>query len=236
LRIRKYSIEVNVVEYVIEAKNVCKSFDGAAVLTDVSLRIPKGKVVGIIGANGSGKSVLFKLLCGFLKPDSGDVFVRGERIGEKFDFPSDVGVLINEPGYIEVFSGFKNLRFLAQINSKIGDEDIKDAMRLVRLDPGSKKKTKDYSMGMKQKLGVAQAIMENQDIVILDEPFNGLDFETANDIRQTIIKLKGSGKTVVMTSHTHSDIETLCDEVYILIDHHLYTLSDELKAKYFSKE
>lgn len=223
-------------EWIIETKNVCKSFTGVSVLNDINLRIQKGNIIGIIGANGSGKSVLFKLLCGFMRPDSGEVLVRGERIGERFDFPSDVGVLINEPGYIEVYSGFDNLKFLAQINNTIGDTQIIDAMKLVKLDPASKKKVKEYSMGMKQKLGIAQAIMENQDIIILDEPFNGLDFETSNDIRAAIIALNKAGKTILLTSHIHSDIETLCDEVYIILDTELFPLTDDLKARYFSLE
>lgn len=221
-------------EFVIEAKKVCKSFNGVSVLYDINLQIKKGKIVGIIGANGSGKSVLFKLLTGLNRPDSGEIFIRGEKIGEKFDFPSDVGILINSPGYIEVYNGFDNLKFLAQINKKINDEQIINAMNLVKLDPKSKKKTKHYSMGMKQKLGIAQAIMENQEIIILDEPFNGLDFETASDIREAIKELKNNEKTILMTSHTHSDIEQLCDETYIILDCRLRPLTMELKAKYFN--
>lgn len=221
--------------YVIEMKNVSKSFEGTLVLSDINLQIPKGQIIGIVGANGSGKSVLFKMMCGFNKADTGEIYIRGEKLGEKFDFPNDVGVLINNPGYIELFSGFQNLKFLAQINHKINDEQIIDAMKLVKLDPNSKKKTKHYSMGMKQKLGIAQAIMENQDIIILDEPFNGLDFQTANDIRETILHLKNENKTIILTSHTHSDIEKLCDEVYIILDSKLYPLSDKLKSTYFSR-
>lgn len=223
-------------ESIIETKNVCKSFNGVSVLNDINLQIQKGSIIGIIGANGSGKSVLFKLLCGFIRPDSGDIFIRGEKIGAKFDFPSDVGVLINEPGYIEIFSGFDNLKFLAQIKNKIGDHQIFDAMKLVKLDPSSKKKVKDYSMGMKQKLGIAQAIMENQDIIILDEPFNGLDFETANDIRAAIIQLNKAGKTILLTSHIHSDIEKLCTEVYIIQETKILPLSEEVKVLYFSQQ
>lgn len=222
--------------YVIEVKNVCKSFNGSCLLNEVNLNIKKGKIIGIIGANGSGKSVLFKLMCGFIRPDSGDIYIRGEKLGMNFDFPSDVGVLINSPGYIELYNGYKNLKFLAEINNKINDSQIKHAMHQVKLDPNNKTRVKHYSMGMKQKLGIAQAIMENQDIIILDEPFNALDFDVANDIRELLKKLQDEGKTIIITSHTHSDIEKLCDEVYIILNKKLYELTNELKSKYFNTD
>ena len=140
-------------KFIIETKKLCKSFNRVPVLVNIDLQIPKGEITGVIGANGSGKSVLFKLLCGFIRPDTGDVYIRGEKLGEQFDFPSDFGVLINEPGYIELYSGFKNLKFLAQINNKINDEQIIKAMNLVKLDPNNRTKMKHYSMGYETKTG-----------------------------------------------------------------------------------
>ncbi|MGV8149896.1 MAG: ABC transporter ATP-binding protein [Alkaliphilus sp.] len=218
---------------IIEVNEVSISFKGVPILTDINLSIKKGSMIGIIGSNGVGKSVLFKIICGFLKADKGEIHIRGEKLGVNFDFPSDVGVIINKPGYIETFNGFKNLKFLADINKKIGDNKIKATLELVGLDPNNKTRVKHYSTGMKQKLGIAQAIMEDQDIFIFDEPFNGLDFKTANETRELLLELKEGGKTILLTSHTHSDIEKLCDEVYLLMNAKLHELTDEMKKEYF---
>ena len=147
----------------IEVKNVSKSFDHRTILEDVSLCADRGKAVGLVGANGSGKSVQFKILCGFEKPDKGSVFVRGKQVGANGrDFPADMGVFINSPGFIGVYSGFQNLKFLADICGKIGEKEIREAMSKVGLDPDNKTKVDNYSLGMKQKLGLAQAIMEGR--------------------------------------------------------------------------
>ena len=175
----------------IEVKNVSKSFGGKAILQDVSLSIEQGTAVGLVGANGSGKSVLFKILCGFEKPDRGSVYVRGKQLGKNGrDFPESLGVFINSPGFIGIYSGFQNLKFLADIQGKIGEKEIRQAMGKVGLDPDNKTKVDNYSLGMKQKLGIAQAIMEGQDILILDEPFNALDYKTYEDVKAIIRMLK----------------------------------------------
>lgn len=153
----------------IEIKHVSKSYKQKKVLQDVSLVVQEGRTVGIVGANGSGKSVLFKILCGFEKPDSGQVLVRGEQIGKERDFPENVGVFINSPGFIGLYSGFQNLKFLADIQGKIGEEEIREAMGKVGLDPDNRTKTDNYSLGMKQKLGLAQAIEELCDQVYIIE-------------------------------------------------------------------
>ncbi|KYH30546.1 putative ABC transporter ATP-binding protein YxlF [Clostridium tepidiprofundi DSM 19306] len=220
-------------EEIIKINKVSKSFNGMEILKDISLSINKGSTVGIIGENGSGKSVIFKLICGFVKPDSGEIYIRGEKLGEKFDFPDNVGALINKPGYIDMYTGFKNLKFLAGIRNKIDDDKIKSTMKLVGLDSNNRTKVKHYSLGMKQKLGIAQAIMEDQDIIILDEPFNALDFRTNNDIKKLIKRLKDKGNTILLTSHNHSDIEELCDEIYIIYNGKIEKLTDDIKKKYF---
>lgn len=159
----------------IEVKNVSKSFSGRAILQNISLPVEQGTTVGLVGANGSGKSVLFKIICGFEKPDQGSVYVRGNQLGKNgCDFPESLGVFINSPGFIGIYNGFQNLKFLADIQGKIGEKEIRQAMSKVGLDPDNKTKVDNYSLGMKQKLGLAQAIMEGQDILILDEPFNAL--------------------------------------------------------------
>lgn len=221
--------------WAIEVNDVTKQFAGEAILKNVQLKVAQGKSVGIVGGNGSGKSLLFKLICGFEKPTSGQVKIRQQVLGEKLDFPENVGVFINEPGYIELFSGFKNLQFLAAINNKISATEIKAAMELVGLNPNNKTKVKDYSLGMKQKLGIAQAIMENQDILIFDEPFNALDYKTYQDIKTIIQQLKAQGKTILLTSHHFADIEELCDEVYVIEAGELLPLSNEQKESFMQK-
>ena len=171
---------------IISLDQVSKSFSGRRVLSDVSLDVEKGSTVGIVGANGSGKSVLFNIICGFLTPDSGQVYVRGQALGKGRDFPENVGVLINSPGFIGLNTGLQNLRYLAGIRGVAGEKEIRSAMQKTGLDPEDKTKVEHYSMGMKQKLGIAQAIMEDQDILILDEPFNALDYKTYNDTKDIL--------------------------------------------------
>ena len=219
----------------IRVEGVSKSFQDIKVLSGVNLEINKGSTVGIVGANGSGKSVLFKVICGFTAPDQGRVYVRGKQIGKDIDFPENVGVFINAPGYIGLYSGFKNLKFLADINRKIGNAEIKAAMKLVGLDPELKTKVANYSLGMKQKLGIAQAIMEGQDILVLDEPFNALDYQTYNDMKEIVLRLKAENKTMMLTSHNYEDLESLCDELYIIQGGHLEPLTEERKELYFRR-
>jgi len=218
---------------IISLDRVNKSFSRHRVLTDVSLAVEEGTTVGIVGTNGSGKSVLFKVACGFVSPDSGQVSVRGKLLGKDRDFPVNVGVLINTPGFIDLYSGLQNLRYLAGIRGVIGEQEIREAMQKVGLDPEDRTKVGHYSLGMKQKLGIAQAIMENQDILILDEPFNALDYKTYNDIKEIIRILQAEGKTILMTSHNYEDLETLCTQVYVLDEGRLDVLADEEMKRRF---
>lgn len=203
-------------ESIISLKQVSKSFSGRRILSGISLNVEKGSTVGIVGTNGSGKSVLFNLICGFLIPDRGQVCVRGQVLGKGRDFPENMGVLINSPGFIGLNTGLQNLRYLAGIRGVAGDKEIRSAMQKVGLDPEDKTKVEHYSLGMKQKLGIAQAIMENQDILILDEPFNALDYKTCNDIKEIIRILQAEGRTILMTSHNYDDLETLCTHIYAI--------------------
>lgn len=218
---------------IISLDRVSKSFSRHRVLSEVSMAVEEGTTVGIVGSNGSGKSVLFKLVCGFVSPDSGRVLVRGRLLGKDRDFPENVGVLINAPGFIGLYSGLQNLRYLAGIRGVIGEPEIRAAMQKVGLDPEDHTKAEHYSLGMKQKLGIAQAIMENQDILILDEPFNALDHKTYNDIKEIIRVLQAEGKTIVMTSHNYEDLEALCTQIYALDEGRLDVLADgELKRRF----
>lgn len=221
----------------IELRKVSKSFGHRRILREVSLSVERGKTVGLVGTNGSGKSVLFKILCGFEKPDKGGVYVRCRQLGKNGrDFPDNMGVFINSPGFIGIYSGFQNLKFLADIQGRIGEEEIVEAMDKVCLDPSDKTKVDHYSLGMKQKLGLAQAIMEGQDILVLDEPFNALDYKTHEDVRTIIRMLKAEGKTIILTSHRYKDIEQLCDQVYSIEDGRLMPITGELAEQYRKAE
>lgn len=199
---------------IIEVEHVSKRFGEQTVLNDVSFRMEKQKIYGIVGRNGSGKTVLFKSILGFISPDSGMITVKGKVIGKDTDMAQDVGIIIENPGFLPNYSGFKNLKYLAMIKGLIGDEEIRAAITLVGLDPDSKKWVGKYSMGMRQRLAIAQAIMENPDILILDEPMNGLDNQSVQDVRALLQKLRDEGKTILIASHNPVDIELLCDTVY----------------------
>ena len=199
---------------VIVIDKLTKSFKGKTVLEDVNMRLQEGRIYGIVGDNGSGKTVLLKLICGFMKPDSGTVTVNGKVIGKDADFPENTGIIIEAPGFLPNYSGMKNLEYLASIRGKIGKEQIESAMKTVGLDPSSKLRVGKYSLGMKQRLGIAQAIMENQQLLILDEPMNALDKDAVEEMRKLFLRFKASGKTMLIVSHNEGDISTLCDEVY----------------------
>lgn len=198
---------------VIEVKNVTKKFKEYKALDHVSLTFERGKIHGIIGRNGSGKTVLFKCICGFLKTDEGEILVDGKRIGKDIEAPQDMGVIIENPGFLPAYNGYQNLSFLACIRNKIKKQEILDVIARVGLDPKSKKHVGKYSMGMRQRLGIAQAIMENPSLLILDEPMNGLDNDGVQDIRELLLKLKAEGKTILLASHNREDISVLCDTV-----------------------
>lgn len=220
-------------ESAIKLENVSKAFGGKTIYKDVSLEIAKGMTVGFVGENGSGKSVLFQLLTGLLPCDSGKVTVNGDTLGDQVDFPADVGILINEPGYIEYISGFRNLKLLAEINNRIGEKEIKESMKMVGLDPEDRTPVKKYSMGMKQKLGICQAMMENQTVIILDEPYNALDYKTNHEITDILERLKSEGKTILLTSHQHDYLEKLCDVIYCIHDNKIVPFTEEYRELYF---
>ena len=200
-------------DIVIRVEGVYKRFGTDTVLKDVSRSFERGRIHGIVGNNGSGKTVLMKCICGFLIPDSGSITVNGERVGVDVDFPRDMGLIIETPGFLPNVTGLKNLEILASLNKKIGLEGIAAAIRRVGLDPLMKKPVGKYSLGMRQRLGIAQAIMENPTLLILDEPLNGLDKHGVREMRQLIKGLKEQGKTILLASHNQGDIDELCDTV-----------------------
>ena len=199
---------------VIEMKHVSKSFKGTLVLRDVNMICRSGKIYGIVGYNGSGKTVLFKCICGFLHVDSGNIWVNGKVMGKEMDMLKNAGIIIEEPGYIRNLSGYRNLEYLYRIRNKKNAEAIYSAMQKVGLDPYAKKKVCNYSLGMRQRLAIAQATMEDQQILILDEPMNGLDKDGVVEMRKFFLNQKNMGKLILLASHNKEDIELLCDEVY----------------------
>lgn len=199
---------------IIKIENLTKKFGDVTALENVNLSIERGKIYGVVGRNGSGKTVLFKLIAGYLKPTGGRVVVSGKEIGKDTDFAENIGIIIENPGFLKGYTGFKNLAYLAGIRNVIGKEEIRESMEKVGLDPDSHKKVGKYSLGMKQRLGIAQAIMENPDILILDEPMNSLDNQGVEEVRGILTGLRYEGKTIILASHNKEDIEILCDEVY----------------------
>lgn len=183
------------------------------ILKDISVHFERGKIHGLIGRNGSGKTMLMKCICGFVKPNCGEIVVGGKRIGKDCDFPKNAGIIIETPGFIPYYSGYKNLKLLADLRGKIKREDIRKTMEQVGLNPDLKRHVCKYSLGMRQRLGLAQAIMENPDLLILDEPMNGLDKDGVHDMRHYLLDLKSQGKTILIASHSAEDIGILCDTV-----------------------
>ncbi len=200
-------------ESAIVVKNISKFFAKEQVLFDVTRNFERGKIHGIIGNNGSGKTVLMKCICGFLTPTSGKIIVDGKRVGVDVDFPKNLGIIIETPGFLPYLTGVENLEILARLNGKISLEDIVANIKKVGLDPTLKKPVSKYSLGMRQRLGIAQAIMENPNLLILDEPLNGLDKNGVREIRDLIKSLKNDGKTILLASHHQGDIDELCDTV-----------------------
>ncbi len=200
-------------EAAVRIEKVFVAFGQEVVLRQVSHEFERGRIHGIAGGNGSGKTVLMKCICGFLKPTGGRIFVNGLQVGRDMDFPSEMGVIIETPGFLPHLSGIKNLSILAELRGKISHKDLIWFLRLVGLDPAMKKNVGQYSLGMRQRLGIAQAIMEDPELLLLDEPFNGLDKKGAGEMRELLKELRQKGKTILLASHNPLDMEELCDSV-----------------------
>lgn len=198
----------------IKVEQVQLTLQKTEILKDINMEFEEGKIHGLIGRNGSGKTMLMKCICGFVKPTSGTILVRGKQVGKDMDFPKDMGIIIETPGFIPYYSGYKNLFILAVLNGKIKKEQVKENMRLVGLEPDLKRHVGKYSLGMRQRLGIAQAVMENPSILVLDEPMNGLDKDGVKEMRELFLKWKEEGKTMIIASHAAEDIDILCDDVW----------------------
>ena len=201
-------------EAAIQIEQVSKSFQERKVLKNISCELNCGQVYGIVGNNGSGKTVLMKCICGLLPYDEGSIRVAGKKIGKDVDFPENMGMIIESPGFLPGMTGIKNLKILAAVNHRIQESQIRETMRVVGLDPNLKQPVGKYSLGMRQRLGIAQAIMEKPEILILDEPMNGLDKHGVKEIREVLLQMKEENRVILLSSHNPKDIDYLCDVVF----------------------
>ncbi len=202
----------------IEVINVSKNFKEVEVLKDISLKCSSGRIYGIVGHNGSGKTVLFKCICGFLSCSKGEIMINGEKMGKDIDMLTNAGIIIEEPGFLRNWDAYHNLEFLYTIRNKRDKGYLRSVLEQVGLDPALKRPVGKYSLGMRQRLAIAQAIMEKPDILILDEPMNGLDRAGVSEMRNLFLQMKAENKLLLLASHNKEDISTLCDEVYEMED------------------
>jgi ABC-2 type transport system ATP-binding protein len=197
---------------IIKLTDLSKTIKGTKVLDNINLELTSGKVYGLKGKNGSGKTMLMRAICGLIRTD-GSIEIDGKILGKDMSFPESIGVLIENPAFISNYTGFKNLKVLASIQNRIGDEDIRKALRQVQLDPDDKRTYRKYSLGMKQKLGIAAAFMENPDIIILDEPINALDEAAAKQVHEILDEQKNRGALIIIACHDKEELEMLSDEI-----------------------
>jgi ABC-2 type transport system ATP-binding protein len=200
----------------VKMENISKVIKKNIILRDINLNMKSGKIYGLIGTNGSGKTMLMRLLAGLIRPSEGEIIVNGHRVeyGKKLYF--DMGVIIEKPEFFNDLTGMENLEMLAKLKGKIGRDEMIDAMNRVQLDPNNEKKVKEYSLGMRQRLGIAQAIMEDPEVLILDEVTNALDEEGIKMVYEVLNEEKRKGKIIIISSHNRIDIDTLCDEIYLV--------------------
>ena len=211
---------------IIHAQNIHKRFGSNVVLDGLEFDLPQGQIYAICGPNGSGKSVFLRILTGLMFPSEGEVTIFGQRIGRDVEFPAKTGALIDHPGFLLNESGRRNLLLLAKISGKATPEKIDETLHFVGLNPGDRKPFKTFSIGMRQRLGLAQAIMEDPNLLILDEPTAGLDFDGQREIYEYLIELRKQGKTILITSHSQGEIKLLCDKAFLMKNGKLEAMSD----------
>lgn len=207
-------------------ENVSKGFKGVPVLKNISLHCQPGRAYGLVGYNGCGKTVMLKCICGFLKCDSGQIRIDGKIMGREMDMLNNAGIIIEEPGFVRTQTAFQNLDFLYCLRNPSNRQHIYSVLGRVGLDPKLKKRVGRFSLGMKQRLAIAQAIMEDPEILILDEPMNGLDKQGVAEMYRLFTDMKQKGKTILLASHNPKDISALCDEVYEFEDGTLHRMPD----------
>lgn len=202
----------------IEVGNLSLQIKDKKILSKINLRLEDGNIYGLSGNNGCGKTMLMKCICGFVKPTERTVTADHKIIGKDTDYLKDAGIIIENPGFVPYYTGLKNLKLLAGIRGKADVGHLESVMRRCGLDPKLKLSVKKYSLGMRQRLGIAQAVMEDQQYLILDEPMNGLDKHGVSDIRELLLEMRKQGKLIILASHNKADIDILCDKVYEMDD------------------
>lgn len=217
-------------DYIV-VEHAVKKYKDTIALNDVSLTFAQNQIHGIIGRNGSGKTVLLKCICGLTRLTSGRIILDGKVVGKDMEIPDNIGAIIETPGFIKSFSGYDNLKYLASVRKMIGKEEIVSAMEKAGLDPAMKKHVGKYSLGMRQRLGIAQAIMEKPEILILDEPMNGLDKHGVKEIREVLLQMKEENRVILLSSHNPKDIDYLCDVVFEMDDGYLQEMNDAKENK-----
>lgn len=200
----------------IEITDLVKDIKGKRIIDHVNLHLESGKITGLKGVNGSGKTMLMRLVCGLITPTSGSIVINGKRLGKDITFPESVGILIENPAFLDAYSGFENLKLLASIKHRIGPEEIRQTIARVGLDPDDKKKYRKYSLGMKQRLGIAAAVMEEPDIIILDEPTNALDSDGVAMLKEILHDQRERGALVLISCHDLPTLQELSDEIYLM--------------------
>ncbi len=215
----------------IEIKNVTKIIKHNTVIDNVSLTVNSGKITGLKGVNGSGKTMLMRLVSGLILPTSGEIIIDGETLGKDITFPRSIGTLIENPAFLDNYSGFQNLKLLASIQGKISDEEIREAIIAVELNPDDKKKFRKYSLGMKQRLGIAAAVMEHPDIIILDEPTNALDSDGVQMVKRILQKEKERGALILISCHDLDVLKELSDVIYLMNVGRLSSYADKEDAQ-----
>ena len=202
----------------IEIKDYTKIIKDSTVLDKINLTFESGKIYGLKGKNGSGKTMLMRAVSGLIKPSSGQIIIDNEVLGKDISFPRSIGVLIENPSFLANETGFSNLRMLADLGNGVSDEDIEDTLSELGLNPKEKKSYKKYSLGMKQKLGIAAAVMEHPDIIILDEPINALDQDSVKIVKKMIIRERDRGAVIILACHDTEELEYLSDEIIYIQD------------------
>ncbi|HIY27924.1 MAG TPA: ATP-binding cassette domain-containing protein [Firmicutes bacterium] len=200
----------------IEITDLVKDIKGKRIIDHVNLHLESGKITGLKGVNGSGKTMLMRLVCGLITPTSGSIVINGKRLGKDITFPESVGILIENPAFLDAYSGFDNLKLLASIKHSVGPEEIRQTIARVGLDPDDKKKYRKYSLGMKQRLGIAAAVMEEPDIIILDEPTNALDSDGVAMLKEILHDQRERGALVLISCHDLPTLQELSDEIYLM--------------------
>ena len=213
-------------DQIVQAKNICKSFKNNAVLKNVSFSASKGEIIAICGKNGSGKTVFVRILCGLMKADRGDVRIFGDQIGKEREFPRSTGIHFESSGLLLAENGFENLYLLSLINGLADTDRIREMISKVGLDPNDRRPVSAYSTGMRQRLGIAQALMDQPELILLDEPVNGLDFAGQEEFRKLLRGLRDEGKTIIFTSHNKEEIQDLADRALEMVDGKLENYSE----------